>query len=93
MGRFLQLLRKDGMKLEKRKNDIVVKDAPDVTKRVIQLAAEADVQLRYLNSQKRSLEELFVNIIEENEGATCWELKINGNVPAQETHIERVLTY
>jgi ABC-2 type transport system ATP-binding protein len=67
IGRFLQLLRKDGLKPEKRKNDIVVKVAPNVTKRVVELAAEAEVQLRYLNSQKRSLEELFVKIIEENE--------------------------
>jgi ABC-type multidrug transport system ATPase subunit len=67
LGKFIQLLRENGFKSEKRKNDILIKYQPNITKQVIRLAAEAGVQLRYLNSSKRSLEELFIKLINKNE--------------------------
>jgi ABC-2 type transport system ATP-binding protein len=67
VNKFLQLLWQAGLESEKRKNEIVIKAAPEITKRVVQLAAEAGVQLRYLNNSKRSLEELFIKLIDEDE--------------------------
>lgn len=64
---FIENLKSEGLKPIKRKNDILIKHAPELSKRVIEIAAKSDVQLRYLNSSKRSLEELFVKIISQNE--------------------------
>ena len=51
----------------KTKNDILIKYAPDLPKRVIELAAETGVQLRHLDQSKRTLEELFIKLIDQNE--------------------------
>ncbi len=67
VGLFLQRLRSSGLKPIKRKNDILIKYAPDITKRVVALAADANVQLRYLDSSKRTLEELFIKLIDQVE--------------------------
>lgn len=62
---FVKTLQERGLEPHKRKNDILIKYAPDVSKRVIKLAAQTGVQLRHLDRSKRSLDELFIRLIDE----------------------------
>ncbi len=66
-NKFMGILRQNGLKPVKRRNDILVEYVPDVSKRVVKLAAEAGVQLRHLDRSKWSLEERFINIIKKAE--------------------------
>ena len=65
--RFIQMLKDHGLKPIKRKNDILVKYAPKLSTQIIESAALSGVQLRHLDRSKRSLEELFISLINQNE--------------------------
>jgi ABC-2 type transport system ATP-binding protein len=65
--KFMGLLKDNGLQAVERKNDILVKYKPDVAKRVIEITADAGVQLRHLNRSKHTLEELFIDFIDQNE--------------------------
>jgi ABC-2 type transport system ATP-binding protein len=67
IDKFMGLLRQNGLKPIKRRNDILIEYVPDISKRVIKLAALAGVQLRHLDRSKWSLEERFIKIIEKAE--------------------------
>ena len=60
---FIKTLKSNGLNPIKRKNDILIKHSPGLSKHVIEIAAQTGVQLRHLDNSKRSLEELFVNLI------------------------------
>jgi ABC-2 type transport system ATP-binding protein len=64
---FIKVLKNDGLDPVKRKNDLLIKYTPDLTKRVIELAAKTGVQLRHLDRSKRSLDELFIKLIDQSE--------------------------
>ncbi len=64
---FISSLKAVGLEPVKRRNDILIKHSPNLSKRVIEIAAASGVQLRHLSTSKRSLEELFVKIIGQNE--------------------------
>jgi ABC-2 type transport system ATP-binding protein len=66
-NRFINELKSSGLKPVKRKNDILIKHAPNISSRVIEIAASTGVQLRHFSSSKRSLEELFVKMIGQDE--------------------------
>ena len=65
--KFISNLKAAGFQPVKRRNDILIKNAPLLSKSVIDIAARTGVQLRYLNRSKHSLEELFVKLIDQNE--------------------------
>lgn len=65
--KFISMLMESSLQPIKRKNDILIKHSPGLSRRILELAARSGVQLRYLNSSKRTLEELFVKLINENE--------------------------
>jgi len=65
--RFISMLMESGLKPIKRKNDILIKYSPGLSRRILELAVRSGVQLRYMNSSRRTLEELFVKLINENE--------------------------
>ncbi|MCK5560388.1 MAG: ABC transporter ATP-binding protein [Thermoplasmata archaeon] len=64
---FVKTLKESGLEPHKRKNDILIKYAPGVSKRVIELTAQTGVQLRHLDRSKRSLDELFINLIDQTD--------------------------
>ena len=61
---FLNALKSNGLRYKKRKNDILIEFHPELSKRVVELAAQTGVQLRHLDRSKRSLEELFIKFID-----------------------------
>ena len=64
---FINALQKNGLKVTSRKNEILIKHSPGLSKRVIEIAAQTGVQLRHFDNSKRTLEELFVNLIKPGE--------------------------
>jgi ABC-2 type transport system ATP-binding protein len=65
---FIKQLEAVGLETIKRKNEIFIKYAPGHSKKIINIAARTNVQLRRLDKGKRSLEDLFINLLEETEG-------------------------
>lgn len=64
---FIKALKIEGLNPVKRKNDILIKHSPGLSRRVIEIAAQTGVQLRHFDNSKRTLEELFVNLIKPDE--------------------------
>jgi ABC-2 type transport system ATP-binding protein len=64
---FIKALERGGLHPVKRKNDIIIKHSTGLSKRVIEIAARTGVQLRHIDNSRRTLEELFVNLIKPGE--------------------------
>jgi ABC-2 type transport system ATP-binding protein len=65
---FMNQLVAEGLHPIKRKNEIFIKYSPGLSNKIIKVAARTGVQLRRLDKGKRSLEDLFIDLLEESEG-------------------------
>jgi ABC-2 type transport system ATP-binding protein len=65
---FINNLKAEGLNPIKRKNEIFIKYTPELSNKIIKVAARTGVQLRQLDKGKRSLEDLFIALLEEIEG-------------------------
>ena len=65
---FIKQLVAEGLNPIKRKNDIYIKFSPGLSNKIIKIAARTGVQLRRLDKGKRTLEELFISLLEESKG-------------------------
>ncbi len=62
---FIRELEAYGLKPVKHKNEILIKFTPGLYKKVVDVSAKSGVQLRRLDRAKRSLEDLFVSLLDE----------------------------
>lgn len=62
---FIKKLEKEGCKISVKGEEIQIEEA---SKKIFKIAAQEDIQIRYMGYRSRSLEELFLELVEEESG-------------------------
>lgn len=64
---FIKKLEKEGCKISVKGEEIQIEEE-EASKKIFKIAAQEDIQIRYMGYRSRSLEELFLELVEEESG-------------------------